>query len=468
MKKIYTLFLLTICFCLAGCSSEEAQLVSLGQEEFNVTENGGEIVIGIYANCAWKIHSSSPNVIPGSSQGEGDTSLQVYVERNEDYDSKEFILTVSSKDGSSSDRIIIKQMPKIGMEVGSVGMISEEGGSFTIPLTTNDNIRSVDTPSWITYKSARALNDYTYSFEVEQNTSGNEREGTVVIRGERKNVSFKVSQDSYAPAGVDLTNLPDTIFQKGCSSEIKLIPEYADWDKLKISSDDNIDWELKEGILTLALHKTGPNNVQFYGSDTLICEKTIVRLSDDPFAYLQDCTMYVGEEKHLNYQTYYRDFKVTSSNEHAVGTDGSRFIYGLNEGSSRVTVSSNAYSQSCSITATVKPYILESWIGNITQLEDYSYNTHFRASVRCSDLVSIEGFMVADKNGQVVIRNNGSINKETNDTWHIKTTSLIVKKNSQYSNISDQLGEYTFVLLATFKGEVCNKSIPINSKKVGY
>lgn len=96
------LFLLL--FLFLGCSSnnEDSQYVELSLGELEVSEEGANSLVEISANCKWTAQSDNKNVTLPIQQGEGDTKLSFKVSANSEYDQRSYIITVSSRDNSST------------------------------------------------------------------------------------------------------------------------------------------------------------------------------------------------------------------------------------------------------------------------------------------------------------------------------------------------------------------------------
>lgn len=263
MKTICKIFLLVVLLCLTGCSSDDPQSVSFSIKTHETSYLGEILTVNVTANCTWTINETSQQVLIQEMSGNGDDIIRIHIAQNTEYDDLTHSITITSEDGTSSDVLTIKQETRIGTLAESIEMLSAEGGDFTIPIKTNDEITEVDTPEWITFISSRALTDYTYSFTAEPNKTGSARNGTITIRGKYQTKTITIEQDSYAPTGVGLLQDLKIVYTSNQSVGICLLPEYADWSKLKVKTSNSCQASIEEGYLKNSLQSYGKFNLSF-------------------------------------------------------------------------------------------------------------------------------------------------------------------------------------------------------------
>lgn len=310
MKTILKTLLLVAVLCLAGCSGDDPQSVAFADETLESPSFGWTYNLNIEANCLWSISTETSGIRIESSSGEGSSTVVLHLMENKTYDDSTHRITITSEDGTSSDILTIVQKAMTGIEVGKTDMISEEGGTFTIPVKTNDEITSVDTPDWITFTSSRALTSYTYEFTAEPNRTGAVRSGTVTLKGKELSKNIEVTQDSYTPTDVEIPELLASSFileeakYEDVSITVKATPEYADASKLSVSIEPRYrtNYTYENGIILLKHTNQGPHReltITFsYKGKVVAVKKT--RIVDGKISFYnyggRTDRFYVGEE----------------------------------------------------------------------------------------------------------------------------------------------------------------------------
>ena len=276
MKKIISFILLLGVLCLAGCSKEEEpQSVSFLEDKLLSPYNGQSFSLEVHANCLWNITSSSASLQVNPKSGEGNMSVTITVSLNAFYEVVNHTISIKSEDNTSSDALTIFQEAKKGIEVNSVDIIPEEGGTISIPISTNDNITKVNCPDWISFTSSRALTEYTYTFTVEPNKTGSVRSGEINVIGENASRTISISQDSYTPESVsislpsmeELSSFPLTI-------PLKIYPQYADASKINASAT-NGSVELVGENLVVDTEQVGEVSITLSASGKVLYQNSI-------------------------------------------------------------------------------------------------------------------------------------------------------------------------------------------------
>lgn len=279
MKNFFKTWLLLTVLCIAGCSGEDdPQSVSILTEDAAVTAEGGSLTLSIEANCPWTVSEQSDLVTVTQATGSGNASVKVQIARNAAYDGVTHTIAVTSEDGTSTDRFTVTQEQSYAVQAGSHDMLDCGGGTFSVPVSTNDNISKVEVPDWITFIESRALTGYTYTFTAESNRTGAVRQAAVRIVGARSDGEFTVKQDSYAPASAE-AEIPAIVemAQLPVTASVGISPEYADWSKLTAEAD-GCTATIADRMLTVNAASAGTFTVRLLsgGSELLSSELTVV------------------------------------------------------------------------------------------------------------------------------------------------------------------------------------------------
>lgn len=377
MRRILKTVLLLAVLCLAGC--KEDQSVSFTVHEAEVDCEGTRLTIGIQANCPWTITDEANKTITDQKTGTGSITTQVAIFSSSSYDDQTYRVIITSEDGSSSDVLTIRQKAKPAILADNIGLISEEGGTFDIPVKTNDNITSVDTPDWITFTSSRALTGYTYTFTAEPNKTGAVRKGTVSFKGSAANGAVEVTQDSYAPTGIDLektSNVAVITFMEGknisypVSIPLTAIPEYADPSKLTVQAhlalrcnasikDGNLILQFEQGVMGGGIQQPP---VYFYRGEELIATMPIRTVSGDIHFYTGKRRFAVGEEFSLKATVAEEDVEISLSDESMLEYLGNWMFRALKEGTCTVSCTNKWSGKTVSTDITVEDLIVDAYM----------------------------------------------------------------------------------------------------------
>lgn len=468
MKYNILIMLLSV-LCLFGCSSEdEPQSVVFETSEYTFSQNGGDTSINIFANCPWNITGVGEGLTLSTTFGEGSMPIFIGMVQNESYDELHYTLTVTSEDGTSTDILTIRQKNKVALEIGKISMISEKGGVFELPVRTNDEI-TVGTPDWITFTESRALTGYTYTFTAEPNKTGTVRNGTITLSGRSVSGSVDVTQDSFAPdtAWVDV---PICVVRK--TSEVypvHVIPEYADFSKVKVSEEDAYLWAkmTDEGL-----------HLEFSSIETKLLEEVEFQLETSggvvsrytvgvvkPEIYMEsDRYMYYpGENFYISsLREPYGKWEISDPNIICRLKDG-RFN-AVKNGECTVTVTSQANGNTASKTFTVFDVALESKIYSVSNPHDDIWIIVYYGKARGRGITQYKMYLTINGEvGQQDIK-QGNGNK---DTYSVDYTGTITLTGHDQHSIEDIRKKVTFHFEGIVDGKTVSYKIPAEHWLIG-
>lgn len=470
MKHLLRTILFMAVVCLAGCK-EDDQSVSFSIKEYKASVIGEILTVNVTANCPWTLSENSQQIVIEEMSGEGNASIRVNIARNFNYDDLAHVITITSEDRTSSDVLTIIQDKNIGTEVGEFGVISEEGGTFEIPVKTNDEITSVDTPDWMTYTSSRGLTGYTYAFTVEQNKTGSVRSGVVKLKGKENVTRVEVTQDSYAPTSIYFEKNSLYITKREFSVRTFTEPEYADLSKLEMNTSEGCTATIKDGYMSVKLLDYGEFSISMLSEGKEVSKVNGECVPPEPFQY-DTQEAYIGQDyDFIRYWFFSRNYIFQSSNPNVItiGKDGIPRAVGL--GTAVVSVTHPHVDCHDKITIKVEPFLLESRIGWYGQKWDYSYDVRFAARTEGPKNMTCDGFVVIDKNGFARILNDGTIKGSQfgeNARIHTISTSAINVTRSGYPNLEESLRGYKIMVQMSMGGDVFQRTVPINVMNVAF
>lgn len=469
MKTLWNFILLMGILCLAGCSSDDPQSVSFSIKEYKASVIGEILTVNVTANCPWTLSENSQQIEIEEMAGEGNASIRVNIARNFNYDDLTHVITITSEDRTSSDVLTIVQDKNIGTEVGEFGMISEEGGTFEIPVKTNDEITSVDTPDWMTYTSSRGLTGYTYAFTVEQNKTGSVRSGVVKLNGKENITRLEVTQDSYAPEKF-YTDMASIIAGHTAEADFSVTPSYSDRSKLEILAE-GASVTLQGKKLKVEADEFGPVTLTVKSDGKTIHEQKMEFFPKNPLQDYGEVECYLGQKRYINFHYYSPDYTVRSFPEEFVRIVDGRWTEAVGYGVSAVSVSHPKSVIHGSFNIRVVPFLLEARIAWLGQKSDGSFDVQFTARIEGPASMRYDGFVLTDKNGYIMSLNNGTVKNLTegkSNRIQVITTNAINVGWDGYPNVEESLMGAKIMVQVSIDGNVHKRSVPIDVKRVGY
>lgn len=471
MNYLLRITLLLGVLCLTGCGKEEEpQNVVLSMTTYDKIDEKGEVIyVKVTANCPWYVDNNSELVSIDVLQNEDYSgTVRISIKDNLSYDDLTHIITITSEDGTSSATLTIYHpcMPRLEYDVLSYNL-SAEGGTFELPVRTNDEIISVETPDWITFTSSRSLTNYTYNFIVDSNKTGTIRNGDITLKGKEISKSINLIQDSYSPVEINFTEiLPVAVSEKEFCIGFNLYPEYADVSKLKWEASNNCDITISESKLNIKLNEYGEFLVVASVGEKELCNLKSEYIPETLFnpTLIQ---VYIGQTVSLNYWYYSKDYILHTSNPNVVEIISNHSFKVLDYGSYAVSATHPVTGSQGKVEVQVEPFLLESRLAWIGEKSDGSFDVRFTALIEAMEGSFVNGYYVVDKEGRMLSWNQGNI-REYGSGFVIETIDINVKYDrSKYHNICDALDGYVFNVSVTVGGIPYQKRMKVNTYHVG-
>lgn len=476
MKTIIKTVLLLAVLCLAGC--KEDQSVSFTVHEAEVDFEGTRLTIGIQANCPWTITDEANKTITDQKTGTGSITTQVAVFSSSSYDDQTYRITVTSEDGSSSDVLTIRQKAKPAILADNTGLISEEGGTFTIPVKTNDNITSVDTPDWITFTSSRTLTGYTYTFTAEPNKTGAVRKGTVSFKGSDTNGAVEVTQDSFIPTGIDVSSIPDmvpvlfsyeTMSVEPVSYKLPIEPEYADPSKISVNSQfptacdasivgDSIRLTFKSGSWGYGQYI----NFTFFSGGKEIAEKKVEPVRGDIGIIKGRREFYLGEEFEIQVMLPEKYYTTKVSDTKAIKMLSPNNFRAERTGTYTISFTNSASGISVDIPVTISKCIANAYMSycyDWGSMWDVQITGEFMAN-NITEYTT--AFIDGNRNLQVPLNKDSGTSSGTNYLVNNYSFSIIAYDRE---DLEYKIKNFKFAVSGKVDGEDYSCTIPVSPKK---
>lgn len=483
MKQLLKLFLFMGVLCMAGCSGEDPQHVAFSVNELEVGPDATRMTIGIEANCPWTITDEKNKTFTEEREGIGSMETIFIVLTNPDFEPKQYTVTITSEDGTSSDVLIVHQKEQYGLEADRSELIAAEGGEVHIPVRTNDKIDNIETPDWITFTSSRALTGYTYTFAAEPNKTGSPRKGKISLYGEHYTSSrIDVTQDSYAPTGVDTSLIPEVIavditdgstFDSLYQYPIALVPDYADFSKLRMDYDPRTQSNASIGDYTLNIkffdkgYKSSRIgeiiNLSFYNNKELIAQKEVRPL----FEYLtkiEERTVLVGKTTTINTGELPKEYYQIELPDDGAVTHAGDFVLRINKlGTHSVILKSLLTGKEKNIKINALEYIASAYATCKQDIIPSIWTVSLHGSIEGSSISQCVSAFI-DKSAPVQAphgKKEDGINSPVNYVLNHYSFELIAYTKEE---LEKQLSDIKFIFEATINGEKISEEIPIEIK----
>ena len=472
MKTIMKTALLLAVLCLTGCKGEDPQSVKFLSNELDAVDYGCNISLSITANCPWRITENSDLVELDQMQGTGDATINGRLLPNTGYDAFAHQITVTSQDGTSSDLCTINQGPAIKVEISEIDMISEEGGTFSMPVQTNDVIKKVQTSEWITFVSSRGLTGYTYTFTAESNKTGKQREGYVWIEGETGFYdSVSVMQDSYAPTSVTVEDFPAYVTTNGFWRFISAEPEYADLSKLEISFPEagyaKID-KYDDYLINVFMNEYGKYPIRIYAGKDILFQAAPEYLPRYPFSYAGLDEAYLGQNDGIVQWIYQSSlYTLESSDISVIRVVDNRKFEAVGIGTAAISAGIPGTEIHSTCTIRVENFAAKVNVGQIKQLEDGSYDVTFSAMIKGPKGFGISDCTIKDNAGNAIFKSEGTIKQAGPDGYTINTPETNIDFDREaYNSINSLLGGYKFLVTVEINGNKFQREIYVDGYTV--
>lgn len=465
MKTILKTLLLVAVLCLAGCSGDDPQSVAFSESELSAGSGPGTITVSVYANCPWMISPGSTGIEIKPAAGEGEYIIAFMLPENKTFDEKTHRITVTSEDGTSSDVLTIVQKAMTGIEVEKIDMISEEGGTFTMPVKTNDEITSVDTPDWITFTSSRALTNYTYSFTAESNKTGAVRRGTVTLKGKEVTRAIEVTQDSYAPDSAWVEVPVCVLRNTNGDYPIHVVPEYADISKVTVTENCfYLNARISDNKLHLDFYSLETDyleevSFQLNVNGKAVSEYTVGIVRPDIYLTSPRYMYYPGENFYI--ETIREPYsKITYSNTDIVTKLEDGRLHAEKNGTCTITVTNLASEAVISKTFTVHDVALDSKFHGVSNPHDDLWemtvhgSAHGRGITRYKMYITLEG-----STKQLAVKQGNG--KE--DTYSINYSGTISLDGMDYESALDIIRHAEFHFEGVVNGKEVSAVIPADT-----
>jgi len=190
MKK-YILFLLTITLLMFSCSKSDDPIpvvedpaISLKDTKIDFTNEGGVKSISFETNKSWTAKSDASWCTLSPTSGAASAkSITITVAANDTYDDRDCTVTISVAGLSKS--ITVTQGESLGLLVSDddkTHKLTNDATTIEVEVKANVEFTVEISDEWITDVTTRGLSSTMLKFNIAENTSYDNREGTITIK----------------------------------------------------------------------------------------------------------------------------------------------------------------------------------------------------------------------------------------------------------------------------------------------
>lgn len=186
-------------------------IIVLSQKEYTVSDTGETISVDIRSNIEYSVQMPDVDWITDepNTRGMSSHTLRYTISPNEGYDSRTAEIIFYDNNSDLKEIVKIVQMQKDAIIIAqNEYTIEAKGGNLEFDINTNVDFEVTCSVNWLRQNIAtRGLVSKPLSFTIDENTSGEDREGLIVISyGEltqeikvfqKKNIVFHIPQTEF-------------------------------------------------------------------------------------------------------------------------------------------------------------------------------------------------------------------------------------------------------------------------------
>ena len=182
-------------------------VLSLTQDEYTISDAGETISVELKSNVEYGIQMPEVDWIKQetNSRASSTETLKFIVSANETYDSRSAEIVFYDKNSSVTDTLKISQAQKDAIVISQKNYeVDAEGETIEVKLSTNVEFEVVmPEADWVSQVTSRALTEHTLYFNVNENTSEDDRSAAIVFKNKNSELSdtIQIHQESPIQAG---------------------------------------------------------------------------------------------------------------------------------------------------------------------------------------------------------------------------------------------------------------------------
>ena len=186
-------------------------LLIVPQKEYHLSSASQELTVELSSNFDITVEMPEVDWIQEAksrTRGMSTHTLKFTIAENNDFSSRTAKIRVYDNKSSVSEDISITQSEKQVLEIDNKEFsFDENGGEFTVTVTSNVDYQIKVNADWITKANTRSLNTNSYTFRVSAMTDNVSRQGIVTFSNEKSGLSVDVAVNQKRFLYFDYTEL---------------------------------------------------------------------------------------------------------------------------------------------------------------------------------------------------------------------------------------------------------------------
>lgn len=181
---------------------------SVGQKEYVLDSNGGELEIEVQSNVDYQIQMPEADWLTRITDLPARESPRFNVAPNDSYDERQARIVFYSLENDIYEEVLIRQMQKNALIIAQDSYtIGSKGDRLQLEILTNTELTVTVSDNWITQTATRGL-EYKYLyFTIAENTDFTSRDGMITIQGGGLEQEIKIHQEEAGNDREILTRL---------------------------------------------------------------------------------------------------------------------------------------------------------------------------------------------------------------------------------------------------------------------
>jgi len=210
--------------------------IVLSKNEFTVASEGETITVEVSSNVDVEVQMPDVDWVKENKSRAFSTHTYHYViAPNEGYDNREAEIVFKNKENNLKEKVVVRQLQKDAIVLAEDEYtLPSDGGHLDFNVSSNIEFKVTVEGEWIKQVESRGLTDKPLYFDVAENTSEDEREGKIILTGEKIQQEIKVKQKGKT--SFDISTRTVEVDGNGGTFELTITSNIG----YKIES--NVDW----------------------------------------------------------------------------------------------------------------------------------------------------------------------------------------------------------------------------------
>lgn len=176
--------------------------IILSSREYTIASGGETIRVELKSNTSYQIQLPKVDWITESASRAFSTFTHYFdIATNDTYDARSAEILFIDTENGIEDKVTVTQVQKDAILVAqNEYTVDAAGGQLNFTVNANVDFNVEISTDWIQMNDSRGLIEKTLSFTIGENTTGTQREGTIIIAAENLKQQIQIIQeDKFTP-----------------------------------------------------------------------------------------------------------------------------------------------------------------------------------------------------------------------------------------------------------------------------